>query len=240
MWDHSFDGELAGRASVARRLCAWAVFVTDHQALPFPWLRFRFPLCAFLFQPQYFTKTILLAFSPLKSFPKYLPALEKGNSSPLPSSPGQPSNLACFLGHRETNGLKWESREPFVPGNERGWKSTFFANTFLWWWRPLKDKLSSKLFLSSPLAWSFGSGELWVRLFTATGERKMISFSNSHFLLGSLSSYYATNLTRCQSRTSAVRQTPPLLTGAEEECASQVPSLGLRWAAQGPDFCTCF
>lgn len=74
----------------------------------------------------------------------------------------------------------------------------------------------------------------------------MISFSNSHFLLGSLSSYYATNLTPCQSRTSAVRQTPPLLTGVEEECARQVPSLGLRgrpalrWAAQGPDFCTCF
>lgn len=48
-----------------------------------------------------------------------------------------------------------------------------------------------------------------MRLFTATGERKMISFSNSHFLLGSLSSYYATNLKLCQSRTSAVRQTPP-------------------------------
>lgn len=39
----------------------------------------------------------------------------------------------------------------------------------------------------------------------------MISFSNSHFLLGSLSSYYATNLKLCQSRTSAVRQTPPAL-----------------------------
>lgn len=48
-----------------------------------------------------------------------------------------------------------------------------------------------------------------MRLFTATGEREMISFSNSHFLLGSLSSYYATNLTPCRSRTSAVRRTPP-------------------------------
>lgn len=37
----------------------------------------------------------------------------------------------------------------------------------------------------------------------------MIPFSNSHFLFGSLSSYYATNLKLCQSRTSAVRQTPP-------------------------------
>lgn len=37
----------------------------------------------------------------------------------------------------------------------------------------------------------------------------MISFSNSHFPLGSLSSYYATNLKLCHSHTSAVRQTPP-------------------------------
>lgn len=37
----------------------------------------------------------------------------------------------------------------------------------------------------------------------------MISLSNSHFLLGSLSSHFATNLKLCQSRTSGVRQTPP-------------------------------
>lgn len=41
-----------------------------------------------------------------------------------------------------------------------------------------------------------------------TEKKKKISFSNSHFLLGSLS-YYATNLKLCQSHTSAVRQALP-------------------------------
>lgn len=42
-----------------------------------------------------------------------------------------------------------------------------------------------------------------MRLFAATGERKRVSFSNSHFLLRSLSSPYAANLRRCQSHASA-------------------------------------
>ena len=48
-----------------------------------------------------------------------------------------------------------------------------------------------------------------MRLFAATGVRKRVSFSNSHFLLRSLSSPYATILKRRRSHTSAVRQAPP-------------------------------
>lgn len=80
-----------------------------------------------------------------------------------------------------------------------------------------------------------------MRLFTAIGERKMISFSNSHFLLGSLSSYYATNLKLCQSRTSAVRQTPPPSQAQKRNvqdvhCPSRLLSgLALSSAADIPD-----
>lgn len=52
----------------------------------------------------------------------------------------------------------------------------------------------------------------------------MISLSNSHFLLGSLSSYYATNLKLCQSRTSAVRQSQPPSKAQGATC-KPVPSL---------------
>ena len=53
-----------------------------------------------------------------------------------------------------------------------------------------------------------------MRLFAATGERKRVSFSNSHFLLGSLSSLYAANLRWCQSRTSAAWRSD----GQDKEC----------------------
>ena len=69
-----------------------------------------------------------------------------------------------------------------------------------------------------------------MRLFAATGVRKSVSFSNSHFLLGSLSSLYATNLKRRWSHTSTVRQAPP----PEQAWSSDVQDKpGPRGRAQG-------
>ena len=69
-----------------------------------------------------------------------------------------------------------------------------------------------------------------MRLFAATGVRKSVSFSNSHFLLGSLSSLYATNLRRRWSHTSTVRQAPP----PEQAWSSDVQDKpGPRGRAQG-------
>lgn len=72
-------------------------------------------------------------------------------------------------------------------------------------------------------------------LFTATVERKVTSFFNSHLLLASLSSHYATNLKLCQSRTSVVRQTPAPRRRRRETCKTGTfPSLrAARWAALG-------
>lgn len=56
----------------------------------------------------------------------------------------------------------------------------------------------------------------------------MISFSNSHFIFGSLSSYYATNLKLCQSRTSAVRQTPAPLQAWKRNVRDKRCPCGLR------------